>query len=184
MDFQAEIDELDSRVKALEHPGPTQPLPEGMSAAATPGGVSAQWIGNGSAQLFSPSFSALAIGADALKIDPTGIYLFGRKVGEDPVKKATGDLAVLRGELNKLSNRVNNVRFPEIQRQIDDVRARLANLGEVFTRNEALLRKEMFDQRYKSNPMARMNKQTEQRVGAELNILRRQAEEAAAAIGV
>jgi hypothetical protein len=47
-------------------------------------GTSAQVVGNGTAQVFSPSFTAIAGGLTGLKVDDTGVSLFGRQIWASP----------------------------------------------------------------------------------------------------
>lgn len=118
-ELQAEIASLKDAVTALQTGLSTGPLPTAVAglntavqklqnaANAEPwftnpqhGSVSTQLVGNGSLQAVSPSFTGLGLGGNlasltytALKVDETGIYFLGKKVGNDPLKTTVDDLA-------------------------------------------------------------------------------------------
>ncbi|WP_194909452.1 hypothetical protein [Catenulispora rubra] len=74
-----------------------------------PNSVTAQGIGSGAAQFVNPSVSGLAVGGNlasatytAFKADETGFYLFGKKLGNDPLKAQVDQIAKASGRLTQL----------------------------------------------------------------------------------
>lgn len=74
-------------------------------ASEQPNGTSAQVVGNGTLQAFSPSFTGLAFGATAFKADESGVSFFGHTLFQFPwVKDKT--LNQMKVDLPRLTKTV------------------------------------------------------------------------------
>jgi len=128
-ELQTEIGALTSAVAVIQNALKSDPLPGAVASLNTAvqnlqkqassepwftnpqhGNVSTQLVGNGSLQAFSPSVSGLAFGGNvasatytAFKMDETGIYLFGKKVGDDPVANLKKDVERQNENLSQIA---------------------------------------------------------------------------------
>jgi hypothetical protein len=139
------VSTLDTAVQALKQQASSNPL----FSPPQRGNVSTQFVGNGSFQAISPSFTGLAFGATAFKADESGVSFFGHTLFEFPWAR-DNTLRQMKIDLPRLTRNVadltQNVLIPGIglpaeiahanseidgaKREISAVKARFGALGQ------------------------------------------------------